>query len=82
MINRPGSDTLVPFDFDEVSRNVPEIEKFGFNLSAISFNPSVCKTDWSKLTDIPGNIFNTAILASRLVCTCNGIEDTGLDMSS
>ena len=63
MINRPGSDTLVPFDFDEVSRNVPEIEKFGFNLSAISFNPPVDSSDinpaaWIRMAEVIGENYH------------------------
>lgn len=41
MITRPDSETLAPFNFEEVSKHVPEIEKFGFNLSTISFDPPV-----------------------------------------
>jgi len=41
MIRRPGSGSLEPFSFEEVSRHVPELEKFGFNISAISFESLV-----------------------------------------
>jgi L-asparaginase len=63
MITRPGSDTLVPFNFDEVRRNVPEIEKFGFNLSAISFNPPVDSSNinpatWIRMAEVIGENYD------------------------
>jgi L-asparaginase len=63
MITRPGSDTLVPFNFEEVSRHVSEIQKFGFNLSAISFNPPVDSSNidpaaWIRLAEVIGENYN------------------------
>ena len=37
MINQPGSNSLTPFDFEQILRHVPEIEKFGFNGKEVSF---------------------------------------------
>jgi len=63
MITRPGSDTLVPFNFEEVTKHVPEIQKFGFNLSAISFNPPVDSSNidpaiWTRLAEVIGENYN------------------------
>jgi L-asparaginase len=63
MITGPGSDTLVPFNFEEISRNVPEIQKFGFNLSAITFNPPVDSSNinpasWTRLAEVIGENYN------------------------
>lgn len=63
MVTRPGSDTLIPFNFDEVSKNVPEIEKFGFNLSAISFNPPVDSSNinpaaWIRMAEVIWENYN------------------------
>jgi len=58
-----GSDTLVPFNFEEVSKHVPEIQKFGFNLSAITFNPPVDSSNinpstWTRLAEVIGENYN------------------------
>jgi L-asparaginase len=63
MITRPGTSTLVPFNFDVISRNVPEIEKFGFNLSAISFNPPVDSSNinpdaWIRMAEVIGENYH------------------------
>lgn len=63
MMTRPGSDTLVPFNFEEVTRHVPEIRKFGFNLSAVSFDPPVDSSNidpstWTKLAQVIGKNYD------------------------
>lgn len=63
MITRPGTDTLVPFNFDEISKYLPEIEKFGFNLSAISFNPPVDSSNinpatWTRIAEVIGKNYD------------------------
>lgn len=63
MITRPGSNSLVPFSFEEVSKHVIEIEKFGFHLSAISFNPPVDSSNidpliWIRIAEIIGENYN------------------------
>jgi len=63
MVTRSGSDTLVPFNFEEVSKHVPEIQKFGFNLSAITFNPPVDSSNinpstWTRLAEVIGENYN------------------------
>jgi len=63
MMTRPGSDILVPFNFQEVTKHVPEIRKFGFNLSAVSFDPPVDSSNinpatWTKLAEVIGENYN------------------------
>lgn len=41
MLNDPDSNLLVPFDFENISKNVPELRKFDFQVRSISFNPAV-----------------------------------------
>jgi len=53
----PDTNTLVPFDFENISSKVPELKKFDFNVSSISFNPIVDSSEmspaiWSKLVGI------------------------------
>jgi L-asparaginase len=57
MMTEPGTGTLVPFNFKEVTKHVPEIRKFGFNLSAVSFDPPVDSSNidpatWIKLARV------------------------------
>lgn len=63
MITKPGTETLVPFNFEDVSRHVPEIQKFGFNLSAITFNPPVDSSNidpasWTRLAEMIAENYN------------------------
>ena len=53
----PDTNTLVPFDFENISSKVPELKKFDFSVSSISFNPIVDSSEmspaiWSKLVGI------------------------------
>lgn len=41
MLNDPDTNLLVPFDFDNISKNVPELRKFDFQVRSISFSPVV-----------------------------------------
>jgi len=41
MLNDPDSNLLVPFDFENISKNVPELRKFDFQVRSISFSPAV-----------------------------------------
>jgi L-asparaginase len=59
MITRSGSDSLIPFSFEEVSKHIPEIEKFGFDLSTVSFTPPVDSSNidpptWIRIAEIIG----------------------------
>lgn len=41
MINDPETGSLAPFDFDHIMKQVPELNKFGFNLTTITFEEVV-----------------------------------------
>jgi L-asparaginase len=41
MINDPETNSLIPFDFDNIYKRVPELKKFDFQVRSISFNPAV-----------------------------------------
>ena len=41
MIKNPETGALAPFDFDQILTEVPELKRFGFNLSTISFSPII-----------------------------------------
>jgi L-asparaginase len=61
MVTRPGNNSLAPFDFEEIRRNVPEIEKFGHRLTAKTIHPLVDSSNikpetWIKIAElIQGN---------------------------
>jgi len=57
MVNNPVTGSLTPLDFDHILNEVPELNKFGCLLSAISFNPPLDSSDinpeaWIRLTEI------------------------------
>jgi L-asparaginase len=41
MVSSPQKRSLTPFDFEEIRSHVPEIERFGHNLSAVTIHPVV-----------------------------------------
>lgn len=50
----PETGTLVPFNFDQIKEEVPELKKFKFRIDTISFNPLIDSSDiqpdfWVKL---------------------------------
>jgi len=54
MAEDPETNTLVPFDFEKISRKVTELRKFDFAVKSISFNPIVDSSEmspeiWGKL---------------------------------
>lgn len=57
MINDPRTGSLAPFDFDHIMKQVPELNKFGFNLNSITFE-KICDSSnitpdvWIKLAVI------------------------------
>ncbi|KPK86081.1 MAG: 1-alkyl-2-acetylglycerophosphocholine esterase [Bacteroides sp. SM23_62_1] len=64
MITRPGSESLIPFSFKEVAEHIPEIRKFGFDLSAISFDPPVDSSNihpeiWIEIARVIGENYNS-----------------------
>lgn len=57
MKENPETGALVPFNFDQILEEVPELKKFGFTLDTISFNPLVDSSDinpdfWIKLSEL------------------------------
>lgn len=57
MVIDQDTNSLVPFDFENISKQVPEIKKFDFNVKSISFEPLVDSSDmhpdiWVKLVGI------------------------------
>ena len=41
MVNDPDTNLLVPFDFESITKNVPELKRFDFSVHSISFEPAV-----------------------------------------
>jgi L-asparaginase len=39
MVHNPKTGSLIPIDFKHITRHVPELSKFGFNLQSVSFDP-------------------------------------------
>jgi L-asparaginase len=57
MVNDPETNSLIPFDFENISEKVPELRGFDFMVRSISFNPLVDSSDmspeiWIKLVTI------------------------------
>jgi L-asparaginase len=57
MVNDPNTGSLVPIDFAHISDQVPELKKFGFNLSSVSFDPvadssNIEPSTWVKMAAI------------------------------
>ena len=63
MINQHGNHSLAPFDFEELRKHVPEIQRFGYNLSAVTLNPvldsSNIKPDtWIRIAELIQDRYN------------------------
>jgi L-asparaginase len=57
MIKSPDTGALAPFDFDQIMNEVPELKRFGFDLSTISFSPIIDSSNlspevWVKLASL------------------------------
>ena len=57
MINQPGSGSLTPFDFEQILRHVPEIEKFGIKFTPVTIHPVVDSSNikpatWLRIAEI------------------------------
>src|SRR4030043_2182798 len=57
MVQDQETGALKPFRFDNILAEVPELKKFGFNLSSYAFNPPIDSSDmkpgaWIKMADI------------------------------
>jgi L-asparaginase len=59
MVNDPFSGTLVPFDFEQILHQIPEIDKFDFSLTVISFHQLIDSANmqpahWATMAGIIG----------------------------
>jgi len=57
MVNDPKTGALMPFNFNQISKQVPELERFGYRLDTISFSPLIDSSDiepafWVKIAAI------------------------------
>ena len=41
MVNNPETGSLVPFDFDHILKQVPELKEFGYELNSVAFDPLI-----------------------------------------
>lgn len=47
MVQEPASGALIPFDFSHISDQVPELNRFGYKLDSITFDPVIDSSDVS-----------------------------------
>ena len=57
MVQDPVTNSLIPIDFRHISDHVPELEKFGYLIHSVSFDPvkdssNIDPLIWTKLADI------------------------------
>lgn len=64
MIHEPVSGALVPFNFDHILQQVPELRRFDFRIDTITFSPLIDSSEitpyhWSKLAEIIAEKYNS-----------------------
>lgn len=57
MVHEHGTGALVPFNFDHIMEQVPELKRFGFNIDTIAFDPlldssEVTPPEWVRIATI------------------------------
>jgi len=57
MVNDPETGTLMPFNFEQISQQVPSLKRFGYIIETISFDKPIDSSDidpnvWIKLAEI------------------------------
>ncbi len=57
MVNDPVTGALTTIDFESISDKMPELQKFGYKIKSVSFNPvtdssNIGPEDWIKMADI------------------------------
>ncbi len=57
MVQRPGDGSLAPVNFDELSKEIPMLNEFGYSIDSISFNPvldssNITPDTWCELARI------------------------------
>jgi len=63
MVHDPVTGSLVPIDFRHISDHVPELQKFGYDLQSVSFNPVKDSSNidpgvWVKMSEIIEKNYN------------------------
>ncbi|MCX6335613.1 MAG: asparaginase, partial [Bacteroidia bacterium] len=56
MVHDPKTGSLIPIDFKHITNHVPELDKFGFDLQSVTFNPvkdssNIDPSMWVKMAD-------------------------------
>lgn len=64
MIHEPVSGALVPFNFDHILQQVPELQRFDFRIDTITFSPLIDSSEitpyhWNKLAVIIAEKYNS-----------------------
>ncbi|MGQ1910880.1 asparaginase [Marinifilum sp. RC60d5] len=57
MVNDPSTGSLIPFDFDHIIKQVPELREFGYELNSIAFTPLIDSSNlnpsvWIKIAEL------------------------------
>ncbi|MDQ2179732.1 asparaginase [Marinifilum sp. D714] len=57
MVNDPETGSLIPFDFDHILKQVPELKEFGYELTSIAFDPLIDSSNlnpkvWVKIAEL------------------------------
>lgn len=64
MVNDPKTGTLIPFDFEQIKENVPELARLNYQLSVHSFNPILDSSNmdpevWAELAKLIKEKYDT-----------------------
>jgi L-asparaginase len=64
MVQRPEDGTLSPVNFDQLSREIPQLLKFGYEISSVSFEPALDSSNitpesWERLGRIISENYST-----------------------
>ncbi|MDO7744541.1 MAG: asparaginase, partial [Pedobacter sp.] len=57
MVNNPHTGALIPFDFEQIQQNVPELARLNYDLDVYSFNPILDSSNmdpqiWAKIAGL------------------------------
>ncbi|WP_282015515.1 asparaginase [Marinifilum flexuosum] len=63
MVNDPETGSLIPFDFDHILKQVPELKEFGYELTSIAFDPLIDSSNlnpevWVKIAELIKENYN------------------------
>lgn len=63
MVQRPETGTLAPMNFDQIEREVPELNKFNYNIHTVVFNPPLDSSNitpdvWIKIAAVIKENYN------------------------